>query len=115
MKTIKTIVTLNERATRKGTAKINTRQRDYYTGWVGGMIEKYRIETENDTSKLYHYGTLTATIDTNKKDVLYLYGESVSDSDSIGTFLESNGIDGYQFGYKPVNGGFYIIKDGVEI
>lgn len=70
----------------------------------------YEIEVFGNKTNLYHYGTLTASIVAGK--VTHLYGQSVSDVDSINTFLEANGINGYWFSYRPVNGGFMVSKDG---
>ena len=85
-----TILTLIERASRKGIAKAYS-----YRGWRGEKqhVEKYRVEHvcndwslyPNDKWYLYHYETLTATVTDGAGQVEY--GESRSDIDSIKTFL----------------------------
>lgn len=115
MKFIKTIETLNERAKRKGIATLNRTQPDGYITYSMIKREVYKIEHENNTARLFHYGTLTAEINTITKEVKTLYGRSTSDADSVGTFLKVNGIEGYIFGYKPVNGGFYTLYNGKKI
>lgn len=78
----KTILTLIERAERKGVAKAYS-----YTGWYGEKqhVEKYRVTCEGNSWKLYHYETLTATVTDGTSEVVY--GESRSDVDSIQTFI----------------------------
>lgn len=103
MKTIKTVQKLVERAQRNGGAVLNREG-----------VEVYRIDhTTKDRASLYHYETLTCEIDLDNREITYLYGESVSDSDSIGTFLECFGLSVW-FGYRPVNGGFYASIAGQE-
>ena len=78
----KTILTLIERASRKGVAKAYS-----YRGWYGEKqhVEKYRVTYEGGQWSLYHYETLTATVVNGASTVVY--GESRSDVDSIETFL----------------------------
>ena len=78
----KTILTLIDRASRKGVAKAYS-----YRGWYGEKqhIEKYRVVNEGGKWLLYHYETLTATVTGGVGKVVY--GESRSDVDSIETFL----------------------------
>lgn len=78
----KTVLTLIERASRKGKAKAYS-----YTGCYGEKqhVEKYRVVNEGNKWFLYHYGTLTATVTNGVGKVEY--GESHSDVDSIQTFL----------------------------
>lgn len=78
----KTILTLIERAERKGVAKAYS-----YRGWRGEPqhVEKYRIEKVGNDWKLYHYETLTAMVTNGNSKVVY--GQSRSDVDSIETFL----------------------------
>ena len=78
----KTILTLIERASRKGVAKAYS-----YRGWYGEKqhVEKYRVTYEGGQWSLYHYETLTATVNCRVGKVVY--GESRSDVDSIETFL----------------------------
>lgn len=55
----KTVLTLIERASRKGVAKAYS-----YRGYYGGKqhVEKYRVVSDEGRWLLYHYGTLTATV-----------------------------------------------------
>lgn len=115
MKHIKLIETLNERAKKKGIATLNRRIVDGYYTYSHQKKEVYRIDNNEKEINLYHYETLTCTIDKAKKEVTYIYGRSVTDADSIGTFLKVNGIDGYTLGYKPVNGGFYYVHNEKEV
>ena len=78
----KTILTLIERAGRKGEAFAYS-YRDYYGN--PEHVEKYHIINEGTSWKLFHYGTLTATVENGKGNVVY--GESRSDLNSIETFL----------------------------
>jgi len=114
-KTIKTVETLIERAqanyekTGKGLAKINRRQRDMWG--VGDLQEVYRVETDGQSISLYHYGTLTAKVTNNH--IEYVYGRSVSDADSVATFLNKTA---QQFGvvynasYRPSIDRFSVNK-----
>ncbi|QOC57426.1 terminal repeat-encoded protein P [Enterococcus phage 9181] len=112
MKIIKTVEKLIERAERKGVATLNRKVNQgygvYYTS------EVYRVEKEGNIFTLYHYETKTCQIDTATEEILYVYGESVSDADSIFTFLHYFDIV-LSFGYKPVNGGFYASVNGKQI
>lgn len=71
----------------------------------------YRITRKSfedqHTSNLYHYGTPTARV-TNGVP-FYLYGESISDASSVETFINEVMYTNMniQFGFRPVNGGFY--------
>lgn len=115
MKYIKTIVTLIERAEKKGTAKINTREKDWYTGWTGDIIEKYRVDIKEGKAILYHYGTHTATVNTVDNELEYYYGESVSDRDSLNTFVDYFSIEP-NFRYFPSTETFiYEDQKGREI
>lgn len=110
-KTLKTIITLAERATKKGTAQMKGRntyglQMTYEEKMSLPLEEKYRIEYTPNVQELYHWGTLTARIQNDK--CVYIYGRGMADADSIYTFLNHFGIDRYELGYKPKNGGFYV-------
>jgi len=114
-KTIKTVETLIERAqanyekTGKGVAKVNRRQRDRWG--VGDLQEVYRVETDGQSISLYHYGTLTAKVTNNH--IEYIYGCSVSDADSVATFLNKTaqqfGVV-YNAGYRPSVNRFAVNK-----
>lgn len=107
MKTIETVANLVKKAEKNGVALVRRRQRDYWG--VGDLLEVYRVENNGETVSLYHYETLTAKVDLKSKKLLYVYGESRSDADSVSTFLDAtNCFKRGEFGYKPVNGGFYL-------
>lgn len=97
MKTIKTVLTLKERAERKGVARTN---RD--------GVEIYRVRNNGKTASLWHYDTRTVRLDLESNTILEIYGESVSDADSVGTFLNAYGFNIF-FGFRSVNGGFYAM------
>ena len=114
MKIIKTVEKLIERAERKGVATLNKTLRENYYHFYNGKQEVYRVEKDGAIFTLYHYETETCQVDTATKEILQIYGESVSDADSIFTFLHYFGIV-LTFGYKPVNGGFYASVNGRQI
>lgn len=114
MKIIKTVEKLIERAERKGVATLNKKVNDGYYTYSMVSKEVYRVEKDGTIFTLYHYETETCQVDTATKEILYIYGESVSDADSIFTFLHYFGIM-LTFGYKPVNGGFYAGVNGQQI
>lgn len=111
-KFIKTVITLMEKAEKKGVAIKRARQRDRWG--VGDLQEVYRVENNGKTVSLYHYETLTAKVDLENMQLIEVYGESRSDSDSVATFLSELGFKNFDFGFKPVNGGFWLFtnKDG---
>lgn len=107
MKHIKIIADLNERAKRRGSSVI--RRREFYDKHSTGILkEVYRIEDSENTIKLYHFQTLTCEIDKNQNALPYIYGESVSDANSISTFLIENGINNYSLGFKKSENRFYF-------
>ena len=111
-KTLKTVITLMKRAERKGVAIKRVREQD--TWGVGDLQEVYRVENNSKTVSLYHYETLTAKVNLENMQLIEIYGESRSDSDSVATFLSELGFKNFDFGFKPVNGGFWLFtyKDG---
>lgn len=111
-KTIETVITLMKRAEKKGVAIKRARQRDRWG--VGELQEVYRVENNGKTVSLYHYETLTAKVDLENMQLIEVYGESRSDGDSVATFLSELGFKNFDFGFKPVNGGFWLFtnKDG---
>lgn len=111
-KKVGTVITLMKRAERKGVAIKRARQRDMWG--VGDLQEVYRVENNGKTVSLYHYETLTAKVDLENMQLIEVYGESRSDGDSVATFLSDLGFKNFDFGYKPVNGGFWLFtyKDG---
>lgn len=104
----KTVLTLIERAGRKGIAKVNA----YYVDWYGDKrkTEKYRVTTEGGKWYLYHYETLTATVVNGVSTIVY--GQSRSDVDSIETFLI--GLTGKtpELHYYPSRDVFQVVKGG---
>lgn len=115
-KTIKTVRTLIERAERKGTAVIRKRG-EYgmgylYNSGVSDLQEVYRVENDGKHVELYHYETLTAKVDIENNKIVSVYGESRSDADSVETFLHELGVENVYFGFRPVNGGFYVEVNG---
>lgn len=111
-KKVETVITLMKRAESKGKAIKRARQRDRWG--VGDLQEVYRVENNGKTVSLYHYETLTAEVDLENMQLIEVYGESRSDSDSVATFLSELGFKNFDFGFKPVNGGFWLFtyKDG---
>ncbi|QEP29564.1 hypothetical protein PEf771_150 [Enterococcus phage PEf771] len=111
-KKVETVITLMKRAERKGVAIKRARQRDRWG--VGDLQEVYRVENNGKTVSLYHYETLTAKVDLENMQLIEVYGESRSDGDSVATFLSELGFKNFDFGFKPVNGGFWLFtnKDG---
>lgn len=100
MKFIKTIEVLLEKAKEKGTAQINGRM-SHWGGAKGDLEEKYKIHiTRKNILFMYHWGTLTATINLNTLEIENYYGESVSDRDSLNTLIYLLGING-KFRYFP--------------
>ena len=103
----KTILTLIERAERKGVAKAYS-----YRGEYGEKqhVEKYRVTCEGNDYKLYHYGTLTATVTDGVGTVVY--GESHSDVDSITTFLKELVGCTPEMHFYPSKDTFQVVSDG---
>lgn len=103
----KTVLTLIERASRKGVATAYS-----YAGYYGGKqhIEKYSVVNDEGQWLLYHYGTLTATVTDGVGEVVY--GESRSDVDSIQTFISE--LTGYtpELHYYPSKDLFTVVQDG---
>lgn len=114
MKIIKTVEKLIGRAERKGVATLNKKVNEGYYSYSPVTKEVYRVEKDGNVFTLYHYETKTCQLNTATNEILYVYGESVSDSDSIFTFLQYFDIV-LTFGYKPVNGGFYASVKGQQI
>lgn len=103
----KTILTLIERASRKGVAKAYS-----YRGFYGERqhVEKYRVVTEGDKWELYHYETLTATVAGGVGKVVY--GESRSDVDSIDTFLTELTGKAPEMHFYPSRDAFQVVDGG---
>jgi len=103
----KTILTLIERASRKGVAKAYS-----YTGFYGEKqhIEKYRVVCDGNKWFLYHYTTLTATVENGVGKVEY--GESRSDIDSIQTFFMKLAGQVPEMHYYPSKNVFQVVDSG---
>lgn len=76
--------------------------------------EIYRVEKRLTMYSLYHYDTLTLIYDTEKQDVLYHFGISVSDRDSMNTFLYYFGVSHTEFRFGS-NIGFLRVENGMDI
>lgn len=109
MKIIKTVDTLIERAERNGESHASR-----------NGVQVYATEANNMRGgmfRLFHYGTETVILKhTDSHAVLVgVYGESVSDAESLNTVMNYYGIP-VQFGFRPVNGGFYgMLNDGTTV
>lgn len=103
----KTVLTLIERASRKGMAKAYS-----YTDGYGEKqyIEKYRVVNEGAEWSLYHCGTLTATV--NARIGKVVYGEGRSDVDSIETFLTELAGQAPEMHYYPSKKVFTVVSGG---
>lgn len=103
----KTVLTLIERASRKGVAKAYS-----YRGFYGERqhVEKYRVTTEGGKWYLYHYETLTATVANGVGKVVY--GESRSDLDSINTFLTELTGHAPEMHFYPSKDIFTVVENG---
>jgi len=103
----KTVLTLIERASRKGVAKAYS-----YRGWYGEKqhVEKYRVTCDGTSYKLYHYETLTATVTDGVGSVVY--GESPSDVNSIETFISELTGNTPEMHYYPSKYLFTVVKGG---
>lgn len=101
----KTVLTLIERASRKGVAKVYS-----YRYGAEYRIEKYRVVNEGEKWSLYHYGTLTATVIDGMGKVVY--GESRSDVDSIETFLLELTGRVPEMHFYPSKAVFQVVSDG---
>lgn len=102
----KTLENLVAKANRKGVAVLNGRQREW-GGYVGQLEEKYKIKMNNSKVELYHWGTKTLEIDTDKKEVSHVYGISNSDRDSINYMLNKFSL--------PFHTHYYPSKDKFEL
>lgn len=107
----KTLDKLINRAEEKGFARLNGRQRGY--GYVGDLEEKYSVEIKNNTVVLNHWGTETLRIDTVNKKILYIYGESVSDRDSVNHMLYRFKMP-YHVHFYPSRYEFELHRDGTD-
>ena len=101
----KQLENLLEKASVKGFARVNGRQREY--GYVGRLEEKYAVEIENNIVRLRHWGTQTLEIDTVNKKVLDVYGISNSDRDSVNFILNKYNVP-YHVHYYPSREAFEL-------
>lgn len=103
----KTILTLIERASRKGVAAAYS----YCDRWGEKQhVEKYRVVKDGNKWSLYHYGTLTATVDDGIYNIEW--GESRSDVDSIKTFLTELIGQAPEMHYYPSKNLFTVVEYG---
>lgn len=93
-----TIRLLVDRAFRKDYAKVKRR---------GATV--YEVIKDDTIYTLKHYGTTTVSYDTEQKELLHWYGESVSDRDSMNAFLRCLGDDRFYFRYGPRMG--FLMED----
>src|SRR5699024_12533363 len=100
-----------------GEANLNGRMHTS-VGGVGELREKYNVTVMDVEGKprvyLRHLGTPTLTVQLDTKEILHLYGESVSDRDSINTLLYVIGMESgcryfpYTCSYVTDSNGFTI-------
>ncbi len=104
----KTVLTLIERAGRKGVAKVNA----YHIDWYGdrNKVEKYRVVNDGNDWELYHYETLTATVKNGIGKVVW--GQSRSDVDSIDTFLTELTGKAPEMHFYPSKDKFTVVENG---
>ena len=76
---------------------------------VGTAVYQVIVDRNNHTAVLKHYGTVTILYDYRDKVLVSWYGESVSDRDSMNTFMRMLGEDRYTFRYGPVMG--FVMED----
>ena len=111
---MRTLDKLIERAERKGEAVLNGRLVEYYgfgiEPYVGDLEEKYAVVIDGDTVALRHWGTQTLKINTVTKEVLDIYGESVSDRDSVNYMLRRYNMP-YHVHYYPSREEFELHND----
>lgn len=107
----KTLEKLVEKAQEKGFAKINGRMRDFQ--YVGPLEEKYAIKVKDNTVTLRHWGTVTLKINTVTKEVIDVYGESVSDRDSVNFVLDYFNVP-YHTHFYPSRSEFELHQDYTE-
>lgn len=84
-----TITKLIKKAQEKGFARVNGRMNYGMNGFTskGKLEEKYSVKIDNDIVTLKHWGTETLKINKQTKQILNIYGESVSDKDSVNFVL----------------------------
>ena len=84
---------------------INKAEETGYASLSRNGTKVYEVEvTPNGFYKLKHYGTETLYYDKLTRHLIHYYGESVSDRDSMNTFLSYLGEHRYYFRYGPVMG-----------
>ena len=114
---MKTLEKLIERAERKGEATLNGRIIEYHgfgNRYVGNLEEKYAVVIDGNTVALRHWGTQTLKINTVTKEVLDIYGESVSDRDSVNYMLQAYKMP-YHVHYYPSIEAFELHNDIEEV
>lgn len=107
----KTIDKLIQKAKTTGFARVNGRKS--YWGYQGDLEEKYSVSINGDDVTLRHWGTTTLTINKKLNKVAYVYGESVSDRDSINHMLHKFGVKNHVH-YYPSTHAFELHENGTE-
>ena len=77
----------------------------------GRLVYAVEINHRDNIARLYHYGTRTIDYDIRQGIILGWYGESVSDRDSMNTFLDCLGDEENYFRYGPVMGFVHEFRD----
>lgn len=77
---------LLSKATQSGQANVNGRM-SYGYGYKGELESKYSATINNDILVFTHWGTKTLELDLKGRTIIYFYGESVSDRDSLNDVL----------------------------
>lgn len=77
----------------------------------GRQVYSVKFNQRYGLVELIHYGTTTIRYDLNHHSLLYWYGESVSDRDSMNTFLSCVGDNENYFRYGPVMGFIHEFRE----
>lgn len=108
----KTLERLVEKAEVKGFAKLNGRMTEW-GGYSGPLEEKYSIKIKNNLVTLKHWGTETLTINTDTKKVVNVYGQSVTDRDSVNFVLNYFNLP-YHVHFFPSRDEFELHADATD-
>ena len=100
---MKTLNKLFNKANQKGYARINGRMSLGF-GVVGDLEEKYSISIDGDILTLSHWGTITLEFNMKENEIIYFYGESASDRNSMNYILDLLGYRKLFFRYSHANG-----------
>lgn len=105
----KQLENLLQKALVKGIAKINGRI-NYGYGEKSELQEKYKITFNGDIVELYHWQTLTLSLNTKTKKIISFYGKSASDRDSMNFLAIALGFN-INFSYYSSIDLFAIVTD----